>query len=166
MTVRSAGFVVHRPASGPCSLGASDGLEVEVLLGHLGGPLWAKRHDGAWSFPKGLLEDDEDAFPAALREFQEELGFAVPGPPSIADAIDLGVVRSSSKEIRLFAVAADPDLSMFHPGTFDMQWPPKSGRTASFPEIDRIAWVPLADTTELLSAGQRPFVERLRSALS
>jgi predicted NUDIX family NTP pyrophosphohydrolase len=145
---------------------SSDGEATEVLLGHLGGPFWAKRHEGAWSFPKGLLEDDEDPFAGALREFCEELGFAVPGAPSRSDALDLGVVRSSSKEIQLFAVSAEPNLSAFLPGTFEMEWPPKSGLIVAFPEIDRIAWADLAEASEMLSAGQRPFVERLRSALS
>ncbi len=145
---------------------ASGADDVEVLLGHLGGPLWSKRHEGAWSFPKGVLETDEDAFTGAMREFREELGFALPGSHSRSDALDLGVLRTSSKEIQLFAISEDPDLSAFHPGTFELEWPPKSGRLVAFPEIDRISWIRRAEASELLSAGQRPFLDRLRAAIN
>ena len=158
--LRSAGIIVYRLVS------ATDGDCAEVLLGHLGGPFWAKRHEGAWSFPKGLLEGDEDPFVGALREFREELGFSVPGSPSRLSAIDLGVVQASSKQIQLFAVSGDPDLAEFVPGSFEMEWPPKSGRLVSFPEIDRVAWIRLGDASELLSAGQRPFVDRLQALIN
>ena len=159
----SAGFVLFRrlPA-------VSDGEgcpPVEVLIGHLGGPFWAKKDEGAWSFPKGLLEVDEEPFDGALREFREEVGFAVPGPPTRDDAIDLGVVIGSAKSVHLFATSADVDLSAFRPGMFEMEWPPRSGRTASFPELDRITWSSLDAAEARLSAGQRPFVARLRTHL-
>ncbi len=160
----SAGLVLHRRIPT-----ASDGAgrpSVEVLIGHLGGPFWAKKDEGAWSFPKGLLEVDEEPFDGALREFREEVGFAVPGPPSLDDVIDIGVVVGSAKSVHLFAVSGDVDLSAFRPGMFDMEWPPRSGRSASFPEIDRIAWTSLEVAEARLSAGQRPFVARLRSRLT
>ena len=158
MKVRSAGIAAFR------TLPTMNGSAVEVLLGHLGGPFWAKRHDGAWSFPKGLLNPGEEPFAAALREFREEVGFDVPGAPSLSDALDLGVVRSASKEVHLFAMEMDPDLSLFRPGTFEMEWPPRSGRLCSFPELDHLVWTHIAEAPIRLSAGQRPFIDRLLSA--
>ena len=160
----SAGIVVYRRL-----ITVSDGMgrpPSEVLLGHLGGPFWAKKDEGAWSFPKGLLEVGEEPFDGALREFHEEVGFAVPGPPSLADVMDLGVIVGSAKSVHLFAIESDVGLSAFRPGHFEMEWPPRSGRSASFPEIDRVAWTSLDDAEVRLSAGQRPFVERLRSRLA
>lgn len=162
--MRSAGIVVFRrpPISNP----ATDGAAAEVLIGHLGGPFWAKKDDGAWSFPKGLIEADEDPLAAAQREFREELGFAVPDVSDDSAFVDLGTSSASRKEVRLFAVEADPDVLPFRPGLFEMEWPPRSGRSASFPEIDRIAWVGLDAAAAKLSAAQRPFVERLRALVS
>ena len=160
----SAGLVLYRRILAP-----SDGTgrpSVEVLIGHLGGPFWAKKDEGAWSFPKGLVEVGEEPFDGALREFREEVGFGVPGTPSRDDVIDLGVVVGSAKSVHLFAVEADVELSAFRPGMFDMEWPPRSGRSASFPEIDRIEWTSLDAAAARLSAGQRPFVEKLRSHLA
>ncbi len=137
-----------------------------MLLGHLGGPFWAKKDEGAWSFPKGVLDPAEEPFDGAVREFREELGFGVPGTPSLAAAIDLGVVAGSAKVIHLFAIESDVDPSAFEPGLFEMEWPPRSGRSASFPEIDRIAWTSLDVAEPKLSAAQRPFVGRLRSQLA
>jgi predicted NUDIX family NTP pyrophosphohydrolase len=158
----SVGFVLYR------LLPVADGAgrpPVEVLIGHLGGPFWATKDEGAWSFPKGLLEADEEPFDGALREFREEVGFGVPGPPSLDEVFDLGVVVGSAKSVHLFATSADVDLSGFSPGMFEMEWPPRSGRTALFPEIDRIAWSSLDAAEARLSAGQRPFIARLRSCL-
>ncbi len=160
----SAGLVLYRRL--PAASDGADLRSIEVLIGHLGGPYWAKKDEGAWSFPKGLLEADEEPFGGALREFREEVGFAVPGSPSLDDVIDLGVVVGSAKSVHLFATSADVDLSAFRPGSFEMEWPPRSGRSASFPEIDRIAWSSLDAAEVRLSAGQRPFIARLRSRLS
>lgn len=160
----SAGIVLYRSLS--AASGGKGRPSVEVLIGHLGGPFWAKKDDGAWSFPKGLLEAGEEPFDGALREFREELGFDVPGTPSVGDVIDLGVAVGSGKSVHLFAIAGDVELSDFRPGQFDMEWPPHSGRSASFPEIDRVAWTSLDAAEVRLSAGQRPFLERLRSRLA
>lgn len=160
----SAGIALYRQPLASCDpMGRPS---VEVLIGHLGGPFWAKKDDGAWSFPKGLLDVGEQPFDAAIREFREEVGFDVPGTPSHGDVIDLGVVVGSAKSVHLFAIEADVDLSAFSPGVFEMEWPPRSGRSVPFPEIDRIAWTSLGDAEVRLSAGQRPFVERLRARLA
>ncbi len=131
----------------------------QVLLGHLGGPFWTKKIDGAWSFPKGLVNDGEVPLNAAWREFEEETGLALDVDRYAAH--DLGTMSSSAKTVQLFAVVADPDLTKFVPGTFDLEWPPRSGQLQSFPEIDRLAWVDLDAARPLLSAGQRPFIERI-----
>lgn len=136
--------------------------ELQVLLGHLGGPLWAKKDAGAWSAPKGLLEPGEDAVAAARREFAEELGLPVPAGP----LVPLGDGRQASgKIVTLWALEGDLDPASVVPGTFEMEWPPRSGRRQSFPEIDRVAWFGLAEAAERISAGQRVFLDRLAAAL-
>jgi predicted NUDIX family NTP pyrophosphohydrolase len=127
--------------------------DVEVLIGHMGGPFWAKKDAAAWSFPKGGLEPGEDALQAAVREFQEETGIAPPPPPYR----DLGAARQrSGKSVRLFLVEADLDLSGFQPGTFPMTL---RGRTVEVPELDRVAWVGVQEARDLLVAGQRGFLD-------
>ena len=159
----SAGMALYRrPLASSDAIG---GPSIEVLIGHLGGPFWAKKDEAAWSFPKGLLEAGEEPFDGAIREFREELGFDVPGTPSPGDVLDLGVVVGSAKSVHLFAMETDVDLSAFCPGLFEMEWPPRSGRASSFPEIDRVAWTSLHDAEVRLSAGQRPFIDRLRILL-
>jgi predicted NUDIX family NTP pyrophosphohydrolase len=147
-TKRSAGILLFRRTGG----------RLEVLLGHMGGPLWARREQAAWSLPKGEYLTDEQPLAAALREFGEELGIAV---PDVA-LIDLGEVRQpSGKVVTVWAGEGDLDLAGFAPGTFEMEWPRGSGRTQSFPEIDRVAWLDLAAARPALVAGQREFLDRL-----
>ncbi|HEX6075760.1 MAG TPA: NUDIX domain-containing protein [Micromonosporaceae bacterium] len=153
MTKHSAGLLLHR----------GEGPDLEVLLGHMGGPFWARRDAGAWSVPKGEYLPDEDPLAAARREFQEELGVPVPG----GDPLDLGSVRQSGgKLVRVWAVAADLDLTLVVPGTFTMEWPKGSGRVQEFPEVDRAAWLSLEQARGKIVAGQRPFLDRLADQLA
>jgi predicted NUDIX family NTP pyrophosphohydrolase len=146
--VLSAGVLLYRP--GPAGL--------EVLLGHIGGPFWARKDDGAWSILKGEHGDDEEPAAAAAREFAEELGRPLPAGP----LVDLGTVRTSAgKWIRAFALAADVDADDIDPGTFALEWPPRSGRVREFPEIDRAAWFDLATARDKIVKSQLPFLDRL-----
>lgn len=128
----------------------------------MGGPFWARKDNGAWSIPKGEYEPaTEQARAAAAREFTEELGLPVPA----GEWIPLGEVRYGSgkraKELTVWAVEGDLNPADVVPGTFEMEWPPRSGRTATFPEIDRADWFNLATAHEKLGAGQRPMLDRL-----
>ncbi|QRY61426.1 NUDIX domain-containing protein [Gordonia sp. PDNC005] len=132
--------------------------EVEVLLVHPGGPFFARKDDGAWSIPKGLVESGEDLLGTARREFFEETGHLVPG----GDAIELGVVRlRSGKRVHGFAVEGDLDADTIVSNVFEMAWPPKSGRTQMFPEVDRAGWFSAAEARVKLNAAQSEFVDRL-----
>ncbi len=138
---------------------------VEVLLGHMGGPLWARRDAGAWTVPKGEHTPDEPAHDAALREFSEELG--LPAPPGRGADLDLGEVRQrGGKVVRSWAREADLDPADVVPGTFEMEWPPRSGRRVRFPELDRVRWVPLADAGALVVSAQAELLARLAAALA
>ncbi|MFD0004861.1 NUDIX domain-containing protein [Streptomyces sp. NPDC127178] len=145
---RSAGLLLFRHTD--------DGLE--VLLGHMGGPFFAKRDAGAWTVPKGEYEPDEPAWDAARREFQEELGLA---PPD-GEAVPLGEVKQSGgKIVTVWAVEADLDPATVVPGTFVMEWPPRSGRTQEFPELDRVAWLGVDRAREVVVKAQAAFLDRL-----
>ena len=145
---RSAGLLVFRRAD----------AGVEVLLGHMGGPFWARKDDGAWSIPKGEYDSDELPQAAARREFTEELGL----PPPEAELLDLGEVRQSGgKTVMVWAVEGDLDPADVVPGTFEMEWPPKSGRVREFPEIDRAGWFGLDAARAKVVAAQRAFLDRL-----
>ena len=134
---------------------------VQVLLGHPGGPYWARRDAGAWTIPKGLVEDDE-LLDAAIREFGEETGLKAQGP-----FLPLSPVKQKSgKMVHGFAFEADLDLKGFSSIEFEMEWPPRSGRRSSFPEIDRIAWFTLPKAQEKIIAYQQPFLQELRAMLS
>ncbi|MFC8347060.1 NUDIX domain-containing protein [Streptomyces sp. NPDC057280] len=132
---------------------------VEVLLGHMGGPFFARRDAGAWTVPKGeYVPEEEPAWEAARREFQEELGLA---PPD-GDAVPLGEVRQSGgKLVTVWAVEADLDPATVVPGTFRMEWPPRSGRQQEFPELDRVAWFPVERAREVIVTAQATFLDRL-----
>jgi predicted NUDIX family NTP pyrophosphohydrolase len=145
---RSAGLLLHR--RGP------DGRE--VLLGHMGGPFFARRDAGAWTVPKGEYAPDEPALDAARREFREELGLE---PPD-GDAVPLGEVRQTGgKIVTVWAVEADLDPAAVVPGTFRMEWPPRSGRIQEFPELDRVAWFGLDRAREVVVPAQAAFLDRL-----
>ncbi|HEY0345423.1 MAG TPA: NUDIX domain-containing protein [Solirubrobacteraceae bacterium] len=144
----SAGLVVFREREGA----------LEVLLAHMGGPYWARKDAGAWSIPKGELEDGEDPPAGARREFGEELGHAAPDGP----LIDLGEIRQrGGKRVVAFAVEGDFDPAQLRPGTFDLEWPPRSGRRQAFPEVDRVAWFDLATARDKLVRGQVALLDRL-----
>ncbi len=129
----------------------------EVLLGHMGGPFWARKDDGAWSIPKGEYADGEDAEVAARREFAEELGSPVP-----AGALaPLGELRASGKVLAVWAAEGDLDAAACVSNTFPLEWPPRSGRVQEFPEIDRAGWFGLAEARRKLVRGQVPFLDRL-----
>jgi predicted NUDIX family NTP pyrophosphohydrolase len=118
----------------------ADGV-VEVLLGHFGGPLWARKDAGAWAIPKGLVEDGETPEQAARREFAEELGFQAEG-----ELLPLGRIRQKGgKYVEAFALEGDLDAEAITSNSFALEWPPKSGRFQDFPEIDRAGWFSLAE---------------------
>ncbi|MEV0024563.1 NUDIX domain-containing protein [Streptomyces atroolivaceus] len=152
---RSAGLLLFRVVAG------EDGLpDAEVLIGHMGGPFWARRDAAAWSVPKGEYEPPEEAAAAARREFEEELGLPVPA----GTWIPLGETRQSGgKTVTVWAVEGRLDPAKAVPGTFTMEWPRGSGVLREFPEMDRFAWCTPDDALERLVAGQRVFVERLRA---
>ena len=150
---RSAGILLHRAGS--------DGRE--VLLVHPGGPFWAKRDAGAWSIPKGEYDDGEDPLAAALREFEEEVGSAL---DAAGELIALGDVRQKNRKVvTAWAAEGDVDASAVRSNTFEMEWPPRSGRRQEFPEIDRAEWFPLARAREKLIEAQAAFVDRLEERL-
>ena len=131
---------------------------IEVLLAHMGGPRWERRDDGAWSIPKGEYTAPEPALDAARREFAEELGLPVPA----GELVSLGDAKQSSgKIVTVWAVEGDFDPDAMVPGTFRMEWPPRSGTLREFPEVDRVAWFNVATARRKLVTGQRPFLDRL-----
>ncbi|WP_307033797.1 NUDIX domain-containing protein [Streptomyces canus] len=145
----SAGLLLFRHTDG--------GLE--VLLGHMGGPFFARRDAGAWTVPKGeYVPDEESAWDAARREFQEELGL----PPPDGEAVALGEVKQTNgKVVTAWAIEADLDPVTVVPGTFRMEWPPKSGRQQEFPELDRVAWFALDRARTVIVTAQTTFLDRL-----
>ncbi|MFF1718421.1 NUDIX domain-containing protein [Streptomyces sviceus] len=144
----SAGLLLYRHTE--------DGLE--VLLGHMGGPFFARRDAGAWTVPKGEYEPGEPAWDAARREFQEELGL----PPPDGEAVPLGEVRQTNgKVVTVWAIEADLDPATVVPGVFSMEWPPKSGRTQEFPELDRVEWFGLDRARTVIVKAQAAFLDRL-----
>jgi predicted NUDIX family NTP pyrophosphohydrolase len=134
----------------------------EVLLGHMGGPFWARKDDGAWSLPKGEHGPDEQPVAVAHREFEEELGTPVPG----GELVPLGEHRvTSGKVLAVWAVEGDLDAGATVSNTFELEWPPRSGRMQAFPEIDRAAWFGLDAARTKLVKGQVPFLDRLLETL-
>jgi predicted NUDIX family NTP pyrophosphohydrolase len=131
--------------------------ELEVLLAHPGGPFWAKKDAGAWTIPKGVAEPGDELIAAARREFTEETSLVAQG-----DMIELApVVQKSGKLVHAFALEADFDISQFVSNTFALEWPPKSGRQQSFPEIDRIAYFTLPMAKQKIIAYQLPLLAEL-----
>lgn len=150
----SAGILLYRRAAG--------GLE--VFIGHMGGPFWARKDSRAWSIPKGELEPGESTLEAARREFAEEVGLPVPD----GEVTPLGNFRySSGKTVELFALEAPRfEVAELTGSMFELEWPPRSGRVRSFPEVDEVRWVTLGEAREKLVAGQVPAIDALASALS
>ncbi|MGI8714219.1 MAG: NUDIX domain-containing protein [Solirubrobacteraceae bacterium] len=146
-SAKSAGILLHRRRAG----------QLEVLLVHPGGPVWARRDAGAWSIPKGEY-DDEQPLAAARREFAEELG----SPPPAGETIELGEIRQKSgKFVSGWALEGDLEAAAIRSNTFEMQWPPRSGRMQAFPEVDRAQWFGLAQAREKLNPAQVTLLERL-----
>ncbi|GAA5170823.1 MULTISPECIES: NUDIX domain-containing protein [Amycolatopsis] len=149
---QSAGILLYRKTDG----------ELEVLLGHMGGPFWARKDAGGWSLPKGEYEPDETPEAAARREFAEELGIPVPE----GELVDLGAVKQSGgKVVTVWALEGDLDPAQVVPGTFEMEWPKGSGKLCEFPEMDRFGWFRLPEAREKLLKSQHPFLERLAEAV-
>jgi predicted NUDIX family NTP pyrophosphohydrolase len=148
----SAGILMYR-RTGP---------RLEVLLVHPGGPFWRNKDEGAWSIPKGEMDENEDAAAAARREFLEETGCALSGPLE-----PLGEVRQrGGKRVTAFAVEADLDVDAIKSNSFEIEWPPKGSRMQSFPEIDRAAWFDLAAAHKKILEGQRPLLDRLAKLIA
>jgi len=146
---RSAGLLMFRRPGGT----------LEVLLAHPGGPFWQHKDQGVWSIPKGEFAEPEPAVDAARREFTEETGFAV-APP----LLPLGeVVQKSGKRISAWAFEGDP--ARLRCTEFELEWPPRSGRTQRYPEIDRVAWFDLPGARDKLLPAQQPFLDRLELTL-
>jgi len=152
MTVRSAAVLLYRRRDG-----------VEVWIAHMGGPFWARKDEGAWSLPKGIVESDDlgDELAAARREFAEEIGTPAPD----ADYVPLGEFRGSGKTIVVFAAESDFDPGEIVSNTFELEWPPRSGRRQEFPEVDDARWFALEDARVKLTKAQRPILDALLSRL-
>jgi predicted NUDIX family NTP pyrophosphohydrolase len=153
MTKRSVGILLYR----------GEGDAREVLLVHPGGPFWVKKDRGAWSIPKGEYAEGEDPLAVAKREFAEELG----SPPPSGRYVELGEMKQPSRKIiTIFAAKGDLDPATLRSNRFELEWPPKSGRMQSFPEVDRAAWYAVDEARVTIQPGQAPFLERLRDALA
>jgi predicted NUDIX family NTP pyrophosphohydrolase len=152
MTVRSAGILLYRRRN----------AEIEVLIAHMGGPLWARKDERAWSIPKGEYVDGDDPYEAARREFAEELGQPAPD----AEPLDLGeITQSSGKKVNAWAVEGDLDTAQVVSNTFTMEWPRGSGRLQEFPEVDKAEWCSLEQARTRLIRGQVELLDRLAAAL-
>lgn len=149
--VKSAGVLAFR----------KQGATLEVLLVHPGGPFWRNKDIGAWSIPKGEFNDTEDAETAARREFSEEIGIALAGP-----LIPLGEIRQrAGKTVIAFTTEIDVDVGQIESNTFEIEWPPRSGRRQTFPEIDRAEWFQPDAARQKINAAQVPFLERLQAVV-
>jgi predicted NUDIX family NTP pyrophosphohydrolase len=148
MTKSSAGILLYRRSE-----------EIEVLLVHPGGPFWAHRDEGAWSLPKGEFDGgSEEPLAAARREFAEELGCQAPD----SDPVDLGSIQQKGgKVVVAFGLEGDLDTEAVVSNTFSMEWPPKSGRTADYPEVDRAEWMTLSRARAAINPAQQPLLDRL-----
>ena len=148
---RSAGLLLYRVQDG----------ELQVLLAHMGGPFWARKDEHAWSIPKGEYAPDEDPLTAARREFAEELGV----PPPDGPLLELGEVRQAGgKSVAVWAVEGEFDPATAVSDTFELEWPPHSGRMRTFPEVDRVAWFGLGTARVKVVAAQAALLDRLAEA--
>ena len=148
----SAGILLHRGRHGA----------LEVFLVHPGGPFWAKKDLGAWSLPKGEIEGSEDPLPTAIREFTEETGFSIDGEFRALNPLR----QPGGKTILAWSVEGDCDPEQLRSNTFEMEWPPRSGKRQQFPEVDRGAWFPLEEARRRILAGQVGFLYELAAAIS
>jgi predicted NUDIX family NTP pyrophosphohydrolase len=147
MPKRSAGLLMYKRAGGA----------LRLLLVHPGGPFWAKKDSGAWSIPKGEYVDGEDPLAVARREFAEELGCAASGA-----LWPLGeITQAGRKVVTAWAIEGDVDVTAITSNIFEMEWPPKSGRRQTFPEVDRAGWFTVEEAREKMLAGQQPLIDRL-----
>jgi predicted NUDIX family NTP pyrophosphohydrolase len=152
MAKQSAGLLLYR---------TSNGL-LEVLLVHPGGPFWSRKDDGAWTIPKGEIDEGEDPVAAARREFAEETGF----DPGAGELLPLKPLKQpSGKVIHAWAIEGDCDPSKMRSILFSMEWPPRSGKMAEFPEIDRAGWFSMPQARVKLIRGQLPFLDELENSL-
>jgi len=152
MPAVSAGLLLYRRR----------GSDTEVFLVHPGGPYWASKDDGAWSVPKGLVDANEDQLACARREFREETGFDAPAG---VRELDLGTHRQpSGKRLHVWAVEGDCDPAALSSNRFEMEWPPGSGRSERFPEVDRGAWFDRAQALTKITSGQRAILEKFFAA--
>lgn len=150
MAQESAGLLLFRTQSD----------RIEVFLAHPGGPFWARRDDGAWTVPKGLVEPGEEPLAAAIREFEEETGIRPKGP-----YLPLGSVRlKSGKRIHGWAWEGDADPAAVHSNEVEMEWPRRSGRFIMFPEVDRCAWYGVGEARRKMNPAQAAFLDRLADA--
>jgi len=147
MSVKSAGLIMYRFRD----------AQLEVFLVHPGGPFWAKKDDGAWSIPKGEYSEDEEPFSVAKREFTEETGHEAAG-----EFIPLKPIKQpSGKIVSAWAVEGDCDAARIKSNSFTMEWPPRSGKQAEFPEVDRADWFAIKMAKQKILKGQRGFLEEL-----
>ncbi len=152
MAKKSAGLLMYRMTK--------EG-HVECFLCHMGGPFWAKKDNGAWTIPKGEYEADQDPLEAAIREFKEETGFDARG-----EFIELTPIKQSGgKKVRAWAFEGDADPNAIQSNTFEMEWPPKSGKKQTFAEIDRAEWFPLDKAKDKMITAQRALVDELSAKL-
>lgn len=148
----SAGLLLYRPA----------GDAIEVLLVHPGGPFWSRKEAGAWSIPKGEVASGESTITVARREFEEELG----QPSPDAGLIPLGSIRQAGgKVVHAWAVRGDLDVARARSMTFELEWPPRSGRMQRFPEVDRAGWFDPDGARRLILPAQKDFIDRLETQL-
>ena len=148
---RSAGILAYRWRDGA----------PELFLVHPGGPFWKNKADGAWSIPKGEIDPDEDPLMAARREFREETGQAIDGAFTPLDPVKI----ASGKVIEAWAIEHDLDAAAITSNSFEIEWPPRSGKKQAFPEVDRAAWFPAAEALRKINKGQAPLITQVLKTL-